>query len=364
VGASSVVLAYAVGEERTHLFVLGPGEDELTVAALATAEGALAAEGEALRSALARPSPRRSTWWVPAHRLGERLLAPATGQLARAERILVLPDGPLHFLPFAALPVPGSVGDLLVEVAPLHVAPSVTVVGQLAGRASRAREPRLAAFADPLLPETAARTVRLADAGTRGLDLGPLPASRDEVGELARIFPAGAAVFVGASASEARAKELGTDVTHVHFACHAFADPRSPLDSALALASSPAGEVVADAAEDGLLEAWEVLSQLRLDAELVTLSACETGLGEVAGGEGVLGLARAFQLAGARRVLATQWTIDDRSTRRLMASFYRRLRDGAPTAEALRRAQLELLADPATAHPHHWAAFQLLGDWR
>jgi CHAT domain-containing protein/tetratricopeptide (TPR) repeat protein len=367
IGEGTVVLAYAVGAQRTHVFVLGPGAGELTTATVDITADALGAKVRALADAVARPSARRSTWWVQARSLGEVLLTPAAPQLARARRVLVLADGPLHLLPFAVLPVPQAGGDrLLLEVADLYFAPSATVAAQLAPPAGRARPLRLTAFADPLLSVETHPPERVAAAGTRGLDLAPLPASREEVAELQRLFPRQVEVYVGPAATEERAKDLGADVTHVHFAVHGLLDAASPLDSGLALSPSSAGhsETLQAVGNDGLLQAWEVFSQVRLRADLVTLSACETALGEVAGAEGVLGLTRAFQFAGAREVLATQWKVSDRPTRELMTTFYRGLRDGLSTAGALRKAQLRLLGRPATAHPYYWAAFQLHGDWR
>ncbi len=112
---------------------------------------------------------------------------------------------------------------------------------------------------------------------------------------------------------------------------------------------------------------------MRIDAELVTLSACDTALGKEMGGEGLLGLTRAFHYAGARSVLATLWGVSDASTPRLMERFYTHLKAGKSRDEALRAAQLDFIrggassgaaAVPTSAHPFRWAAFQLSGDWR
>jgi CHAT domain-containing protein len=137
-------------------------------------------------------------------------------------------------------------------------------------------------------------------------------------------------------------------------------DPRFPLDSALAL-SAPARST--RPGDDGLLQAWEIFERLRLSADLVTLSACETALGLEAQGEGLLGLTRAFHYAGARTVLSSLWSVSDRSTAELMHRFYAHLRAGAAKDQALALAQREMLSSPYR-HPYHWAAFQLDGDWR
>ncbi len=126
-----------------------------------------------------------------------------------------------------------------------------------------------------------------------------------------------------------------------------------------------AGEEIGREGEDnGLLQAWEIFEQVRIDAELVTLSACDTGLGKVLGGEGLLGLTRAFQYAGARSVFASLWSVSDESTGELMQRFYGYLKAGQSKAEALRSAQLDLLRGSRFTHPFHWAGFQLVGDWR
>ena len=121
-----------------------------------------------------------------------------------------------------------------------------------------------------------------------------------------------------------------------------------------------------EAGENGLLQAWEIFEQVRLDAELVTLSACQSGLGTEVAGEGLIGLTRAFQYAGARSVLASLWSVSDLSTAELMARFYRALRKGQPKDTALQEAQLAMIRGEAgltlkenrdLTHPCHWAAF-------
>ncbi len=154
---------------------------------------------------------------------------------------------------------------------------------------------------------------------------------------------------------------LGKDEHTVHFACHGLIDERFPLNSALALTilESPQEEQ-----DNGLLQAWEIFEGVRLDADLVTLSACDSALGKEMGGEGLVGLTRAFQYAGARSVLASLWSVSDDSTADLMKRFYGYLKEGRSKDEALRAAQADLIQSQDFAHPYHWAAFQLTGDWR
>jgi CHAT domain-containing protein len=314
-----------------------------------------------LRAAVGRPSLLK-TWLVEARKSAELLLAAVAERVPDAERVLILADGPLHFVPFAALPVPGpGRGRMLAELRPLHFAASVSVLSELAARRRPGRPWQAAVFADPSYgaapgPRTASV---LRGAEDRGGSLVPLPGSRREAEALRRVLGGEAALWLGPQATEERLKAVGPSVSHLHVACHGRLDARSPLDSSLAL-SVPAGT----GPEDGTLHAWEVLEQMRLDADLVTLSACDTALGEELAGEGVLGLTQAFQFAGARAVVSTQWKIDDRSTPRLVERLYQGIRSGLSTAEALRRAQLSLMRDPATAHPFYWASFQLHGDWR
>jgi CHAT domain-containing protein len=138
-----------------------------------------------------------------------------------------------------------------------------------------------------------------------------------------------------------------------------------------------------DGQDDGILQAWEIIDKMRLNADLVTLSACETGLGRDEGGEGLVGLARAFQYARARSVLASLRAVGDESTAELMRRFYTHLKAGRAKADALRLAQIEMIATAGAAGtggdrgvgatrplrgarsaPFRWAAFELVGDWR
>jgi CHAT domain-containing protein len=156
---------------------------------------------------------------------------------------------------------------------------------------------------------------------------------------------------------------VGPDARYIHFACHGFLDERFPLNSGLALTIP---ERPAEGADNGLLQAWEIFDQVRLEADLVTLSACGTALGKEMGGEGLLGLVRAFHYAGARAVLASLWSVSDASTAELMKRFYGHLRSGKAADEALRLAQLEMIRQPPARGsvgwpPRHWAAFQLNG---
>jgi CHAT domain-containing protein len=192
------------------------------------------------------------------------------------------------------------------------------------------------------------------------MKLEPLPGSRSEVEAISSLFP-GSRRLLGRDATEEAIKSLAPQARRLHFACHGLIDERFPLSSALALTIP---EHAQEGQDNGLLQAWEIFEELRLDADLVTLSACDTGRGKEMGGEGLVGLVRAFQFAGARSVLASQWGVADDATADLMKRFYGYLRQGRSKDEALRSAQAEMIHSQSFAHPYYWAAFQLTGDWQ
>lgn len=389
----TLLLAYWVGPRRTTLFAVEPSssgrqETGLTVFSLPVGEQRLRTLVRNFRQQIRTGSPQpgapravgRLTGGATsteslageASALYELLLKPAARIIGRHARVVIVPDGPLHSLPFAALRISGN-GErprYFVEWKPLHVAVSATVYAEVR-RDRRAPEGSaatrtLVAFGDPSFSGVADSPGQSSRPAVRGLSsafqLSPLPGTRREVEGIAKLFSGAATVYVGADATEARAKAVGTNASHVHFATHGLLDEKVPLNSALVLTLSdkqPAGE------DNGLLQVWEVFEHVRLDADLVTLSACETGLGQELGGEGLVGLTRAFQYAGARSVLATLWSVADRSTSELMSRFYGYLAKGYSKDDALRAAQVDLIrAGGAASHPFHWAAFQLFGAWR
>jgi CHAT domain-containing protein len=363
----TVLLEYAVGPEKTWLFVVqpsgSPGPD-LSVFPVAAGSKALREEVESFRRLLKRPGSDRTALQDRARHLYNLLVRPAEGRITQAQRILLSTDGPLHTLPFAAL----KRGDrYLVEWKPIHSALSATVYAELTRSRPAQRDPkeeRLVAFGDPVYPTTTPETSsdpEVQETVRRGLALKPLPSSRKEVEAITALYPQSHA-YLGQEATEERAKSLGTESRFVHFACHGLLDERFPLNSALALTLP---KEPTDGRDNGLLQGWEIFEHVRLDADLVTLSACDTALGREMGGEGLVGLTRAFQYAGARSVLASVWGISDLSTARFMQRFYSYLRSGKPKDEALRAAQVDQIREKSgSSHPFYWAAFELIGDWR
>ena len=209
----------------------------------------------------------------------------------------------------------------------------------------------------------------------RGFEFRPLPHSREEVNRIAALFPDGRArVFLGKEASEERVEATSGEARILHLATHGRFDERVALNSFLALSQPESFEIGQD---NGLLQAWEIFEGFRINADLVVLSACETGLGEELPNEGLNGLTRAFRFAGARSVIATSWQVDDRASAELMVRFYRHLGEGKSKDQALRAAQIELIREPVEVTtrggrrlvrnlslPYFWAAFQLTGDWQ
>jgi len=297
--------------------------------------------------------------------LGQSLLEPALSGLGpEVTRLVIVPDGPLHRLPWDALQL--ADGRHVVERYAVTVAPSAGVLAALWRRA-RERGPssgspvRLLAFGDPVFASLraaedgdatgndAVEIMRSAFDATGGLPR--LEASAQEVQLVAR-YAAEAEVRVRESASAAWLKQAQLDQFRIlHFATHAVVDESTAARTALALA---AGE-----GESGLVSPGE-LAALRLDADLVVLSACRTASGILVEGEGVQGLTAPLLKAGARSVVATHWRIGDRSTIAFVRSLYDALARGLPVADALRAAKLDALRRGAL--PKEWAAFTAVGD--
>ncbi len=255
-------------------------------------------------------------------------------------RWIVSPDPALAVVPFALF-------DRDREVV---LVPSATVLDFLRSEAGKRgaskRGEGVLALGDPAYrPVADARRVALLRSESLSL---PIPKSGDEVREV------GTTVLVREKATSSALREhlAKQRWRSVHLACHGVLDEERPALSGLAL--TPTGD------DDGVLRVLDVF-RLKVDADLVVLSACETARGKVFRGEGVLGLTRAFLYAGAPRVIASLWKVDDSATRALMSKFYARWAEGATPAAALRDAQSFVAAQPAWTHPHYWAAWTLWG---
>ena len=351
---TSALVEYFVGREQVVVFAVTRGSFRV----VSVPAAGLQVEVERLRRGiLERDEP---AYAGAASRLYEWLLSPVADAVS-GKRLIVVPDGPLSTLPFEALlvrPVTTATAELpfLLGEHAVSYAYSATLLRQTLRAKRTPPSADFVAFA-PIYAR-----VLPPEAGRRDL-----PASRAEVEQVAsgfraryplwqRLLGPAPRVYLEAEASEARAKssELGR-YRYVHFATHGLLDAREPRLSGLLLAPDRAPP------EDGFLRLGEIYN-LDLRAELVVLSACETGLGRLAGGEGVIGLTRAFLYAGASKVLVSLWPVSDASTSELMVDLYDELRAGTPPAEALRRAKLRLQGrHPEYAKPYYWSAFVLVG---
>jgi tetratricopeptide (TPR) repeat protein len=359
----TVALQYAVGERESLLFVLsaagGACPARLDVRRVPLGHAALAREVDAFMALVTRHDSDVAALRRRAARLGRLLVGPLPGH---PRRLLISADGPLHVLSFAALVVDGR---YLAERHSLHFTPGLEVYRQLRRAPAHASRPQGVLVVVPSEAADAPGSTREAHLGAALRERGPLaalPFARREAEGLSALFP-DARLLLGAEASEAEVKRQAPSARLLHFATHGLLDERQPLDSGLVLALPQHWQV---GEENGLLQAWEVFEDLRLDADLVTLSACQTARGRADAGEGVLGLTRAFLFAGARAVLSSLWAVADASTAQLMRHHYAYLRAGYPKDVALQHAQLELLrsGDTALGHPYHWAGFELFGDAR
>ena len=339
---------------RPHLYALVVTRDAVDLVRLGEQEDLYPRVERYLRI-VARPDTDEEEL---AGELYASLLAPLEQVLEGRTRLLISPDGILSFLPFEALlrrEAESAVRAL--ERWDIAYMPSATVYAALREDAA-AHDPGtgLVALGDPVYP----RAEVLAVATTRALelrgvnDLPPLPESGAEVRAIADLFPEdasrlllqGEASVAGLSAALA---EVDGRLAALHLACHGYVDTERPFLTGLVLSGAE------------ILSVHDVY-KLRIPADLVVLSACETGRGQLQRGEGVLGLARAFFFAGSPRVVVSNWKVDDESTRSLMVSTYARIAEGAAPGAALRAAKLERFRRGGVrAHPYHWAAFVLWG---
>lgn len=377
----TLVLVYALGEERSFLWLVAKGgvrsyeldEGPELVARVHTAADLFTRSGT-----LARALPAKLA------DLSERLLGPAAGKLGD-KRLVIVADGALQSLAFGALPLPGQgpgAEPLLVRHEVLMV-PSVSTLAEL--RRLRERRPAptrtVAVVADPVFeagdPRVAAKEgsgeppseesqpwseelqSAARSAGVEGFER--LTYSGVEAEAIAEHAPDRPLVATGFEAGrELVEKGALRDFRILHFATHGLLADHHPDLSGLVLS-------LVDAEgnrRDGYLRAHEI-ANLDLRADLVVLSACQTGVGKELRGEGLLSLTRAFMYAGVPRAIVSLWKVDDRATAELMDRFYAaHLEEGLPPAAALRKAQLSLREETEWKEPRHWAGFVLQGDWR
>ncbi len=371
--AETLLLVFHLGAERSTLWALTRGRIEsFDLPPRRALEDAVLDLFRSLRRF--DPAEREAEQGALAA-LGSRLLGPVAAELTH-RRIVIATDGALSYLPWAALTVPGS-GRPLTAEHEISFVPSLSALAAVRERAAGRAPARglIAAFADPVLTADDPR-LALERAGIlplpkatadRGEPFERLPGSAAEVERifaLAAALPASAErrVLTGFAAARSALtapdpRGLG-DFRVLHFATHGVIDAETPSLSGLALSRFTAvGEPI-----EGFLHLRDIY-RLKLGADLVVLSGCETALGREVRGEGLVGLARGFLYAGATRVVASLWPVDDRVAAAFMASFYRALwSDRLPPAAALGAAQREMATGRRTRDPAFWAGWVLLGD--
>ena len=361
---NSILLEYSVGDTSSCLWVITRSGHNLYKL---PARKKLQEQIETIRFALLDPSLGISEFFTQAGiSLYNELIKPAEPFLSMKSKLVIIPDGVLNYLPFEVLLTENKASDsrnsysnipFLVKKYPVSYAQSASVLKTLISKSSvtekQAKTTRnLLAFGDPLYEDT------LFKSKTR---FPRLEFSSKEIENISSFFQGGSPViYLRNNATEENLKRNNEldKFNYIHFATHGLIDEDKPDLSSLVLTSEK------NSGEDGFLQASEIFD-LKLNADLVVLSACQTGLGKLVRGEGMVGLTRAFMYSGTPSVLVSLWSVSDMSTADLMGEFYKNLiKTKLSKTEALRKAQLTLIAGEKYSHPFYWAPFILIGDWR
>jgi CHAT domain-containing protein len=288
-------------------------------------------------------------------------------ETATARRFIIAPDGILNLLPFEALRDAQS--EYLLKWRVISYVPSGTILNTIRQETQKPAPKPLLAVGDVEYENQGGAGRRIAPpasirgriergiADLSGIGLHDLPETRAEVEEIGKIVGSEAVMLLGKDATETGFKKQPLDQFRIlHLAVHGFADKQYPERSALVLGADP------QSGDDGLLQVREII-RLRLNAELTTLSACDSGVGKLQGQEGISNLVEAFLVAGSKSVVASLWSADDTFASALMEQFYRHLAQGEDTSAALRNAKLDLLAKYGDqVSPFYWAAFIAVGE--
>ncbi len=392
----TMLLEYSLGDERSYLWAVTqssiasftlPKRAEVEAAARRVYELLTARnrreQGETIEQRRAILTQAEAQYAEAAAALSRMVLFPVASMLMK-KRLLIVCEGALQYVPFAALPVPDGAREaadpqnrepatgylpLIVDHEIVNL-PSASVLAVLR-RETAGRRPAdgvVAVLADPVFDKEddritgrtkkrAVGDVRLAGDGGR---INRLPFSRREAKAILSVVPPGKGIMaLDFKASRATATSDGLrQYRIVHFATHGVLDSERPELSGVVF--SLVDEQ--GAAQDGFLRLHDIYN-LNLPAELVVLSACQTGLGKEIRGEGLVGLTRGFMYAGAARVVASLWQVNDAATAELMGHFYRgMMREGLRPTAALQAAQVEMWEKGRT--PYYWAAFVLQGEWK
>lgn len=357
----SVLLEYMLGEEGSYLWALTQNRFQ---AYPLPKRVEIEKKVKQYRNLIHRASDSESS----GAELYEMLVKPAESLLSGKSSLVIIPDGVLYYLPFESLIKttggPSATGGspavkYLVEDYEVAYSPSATVLGLIRKeRISHETKKVLMAFGDPVYKE---ETTIASNDQTReiydeiGHKFPRLTYSGEEVKGIGKLFSSDTkAIFTRSEATEERVKSAALrDYKIIHFATHAILDEDVPSRSAIILALH--------GNEDGFLQMREVFN-LKLNADLVVLSACRTGLGKWVRGEGLIGMTRAFMYAGAKTVLASLWSVDDKSTSILMQRFYYYLKKGEGKSQALRKAKIDMIRSRGYNKPYYWSGFVLQGE--
>jgi CHAT domain-containing protein len=379
-------LEYALGEERSFLWAVTP-----TSLRAYTLPPRAEIEAVALRAYgfLTKSNQRQYTGSseLAAAELSRMILGPVVAELGR-KRLAVVSDGVLQYVPFGALPIPEAAGatpkrrPLIVDLEVVNL-PSASVLATMRHEMSERRRGTrtVAVFSDPVFNTEDPRVKQARNGGEKtngdesktesdlvrsaeetGLtSFERLIHTRKEAEAIIALAPRGQGFkALDFAASRATVMNAGLDQYRiVHFATHSLLNSRNPELSGIVL--SLVDE--AGSAQEGFVRAYEIYN-LKLNADLVVLSACSTALGKEIKGEGLAGLTRGFMYAGTPRVIASLWNVRDEATAELMKRFYRNMLIGksSPSA-ALREAQISMWREPRWAAPYYWAGFVLQGEW-
>jgi len=375
-GAESLLLEYFV--QDTVIYLLAITSDDVELFVIPTEKNALKEQVGNLRLVLTdytyilKEKKKAYNLFVErAHRFHHQYVAPALAAFPEKNKLIVVADGLLGYIPFEALLMSLPTGeeeegnykllDYLINKYEVNYSYSTALLMEnVAHKHAYLKKPKLVAFAASY-PEANKRLEKVPDSRTyyhRELRraMADLPSTRAEVKSLEELFPNGE-FFYGNEATEAQFNAHAMNGDILHLAMHGNLNPKHPLLSNLAFTEDGSKE------EDNFVEAHE-LSTMELDASLVVLSACETGYGKFQDGEGVLSLARSFMYAGVPSLIVSLWQVNDNSTEMIMLSFYSNLNEGMTKSEALQKAKRTYLKSvvPMLAHPAFWAAFIQLGD--
>jgi CHAT domain-containing protein/Tfp pilus assembly protein PilF len=353
----TVLLEYTLGEEKSFLWLVTPERVESF-----ELPGRVEIESAARRSYEDVRNLEKED--AEAHLVLSRLLFGKVADRLHCQRLVIVADGALQYVPFAVLPDPEDPSVPLVAGHEIVLLPSASVLDvqrrMFAGRPPA--EKAVAILADPVFNSWDSRLAKPVRTGEPALRLQRLPATGREAESIAKLLPSDQ-VFLALGARASRATALSGDLSKhskVHFATHGMIHADTPRLSFLALSMFDEN----GQPQEGVLGLSDVYN-LELQADLVVLSGCETALGREIRGEGLVGLTQGFFYAGAERVMASLWRVEDRATAEFMTRFYRAmLKDRLPPAAALRSAQRSIRGESPWQDPYYWAPFVLQGDWR